>query len=96
MSEKHDKLFNLDEIDLDEDSDEEITGITIAAIVKDQKDDHDNDAISHVAVIKYVRAKHARLSKRIARIEKLIIAASGGIVVAGIAWEAFKAVYLHK
>ena len=100
MSKKHDAdlaTFNLDDLGFDDDddvSDEEITSITAQAILKDQKDDNEDDSRTYLALLRYMRAKDRTLRKRVGRLEKLVVMVTGGAIALTAAWEFFKAVYL--
>lgn len=103
MSERHpaltptEALAQLKSIGATDDDDEEVTSTTLTAVstvVEDQK--RPSDTKSFLAVIGLVHKKHGQLSRRIRRIENLIIFVSGGSTVIFLAWEMFRSLYLHK
>ena len=54
-----------------------------------------SDAESQAVGAIYLSRKHARLTKRMRRLENIVIALIGAEIAAGICWELIKAFVLH-
>lgn len=100
MTKKHKSLPELAELVDDEDDEEaEDTAVTIAKLARLSDSDppgaHERDVDPHIVVVKFVSKKNAKLSRRIARIEKVMMVGWGFFLAIYVAFEIFKAT-AHK